>query len=200
MKGLTIATGRISALSDGVFAIAMTLLMLDLKLPELGSDAAPLQTVLLGQIPRFFSWLLSFAILCRLWLIQYVFLSRDESRSRLFTAWDFVFLGAVSFIPFPTSLLSEHHDKTLPVVIFSATLAVAGIALEGMRRANFSERRSSGQPVEPHGSPEHPARLLLVIAALATIMAVFNPRLGAMLWIAYPIVSAVGRRRRRPGR
>lgn len=65
--------GRVSAISDGVFAIAMTLLVLDLKLPDLdpGLSADVFAASVRQQAPRFASWLLSFAILTRLWIIQH---------------------------------------------------------------------------------------------------------------------------------
>ena len=137
--------GRISAISDGVFAIAMTLLVLDLKLPdlEIGMSREDFATVTLRQAPRFVSWLLSFAILARLWMMQYGLLVEGDTRSRGFVGWTFVFLGAVSFTPFPTSLLSEHHDQALSTIVFSATLAVAAIALLGMASIERQRRQAS---------------------------------------------------------
>ena len=148
MKQATFDAGRVSALSDGVFAIAMTLLVLDLKLPDLGQGLGgdAFAAALMEQGPRFFSWLLSFAILCRLWITQHALLAGGGTKSRGFVGWTFLFLGAVSFIPFPTSLLSEHHDQALSVIIFSASLAIAGIALVGMWRAALRHRGASGKP------------------------------------------------------
>ncbi len=124
MKQRTFDASRTSALSDGVFAIAMTLLVLDLKLPDLasGSQSITFAQGLLGQGPRFASWFLSFAILCRLWIMQHAVLTRGDTRSRSFVGWNFLFLGAISFLPYPTSLLSEHHDQSLSVILFSSVL------------------------------------------------------------------------------
>ena len=73
MKQTVFSTARLKSLSDGVFAIAMTLLILDLKLPPLGltTDRGVFTADLVAQIPRFISWILSFAILCRLWIINH---------------------------------------------------------------------------------------------------------------------------------
>ena len=174
MKQATFDAGRISALSDGVFAIAMTLLVLELKLPDLGrglgGDAFAAE--LLQQGPRFFSWLLSFAILCRLWITQHALLAGGDTRSRGFVGWTFLFLGAVSFIPFPTSLLSEHHDQALSVVIFSASLAVAGIALFGMWRAGMRHRDAGARPsiVDPSSK-----RAMFILFATAAVSEVLGP-------------------------
>ena len=61
---------RIEAFSDGVFAVAVTLLVLDLKVPALAhhGDVGELAQALLDQLPKFLSWLISFIIVCKFWL------------------------------------------------------------------------------------------------------------------------------------
>jgi uncharacterized membrane protein len=186
MKQSAFETGRINALSDGVFAIAMTLLVLDLKLPDLGPGLTrdEFSAALLEQGPRLASWLLSFAILCRLWITQHALLTGG-----------FVFLGAISFIPFPTSLLSEHHDQALSVVIFSATLAVAGIALLGMWKAERRDRPSNASPTTTGRSPDRPVLILLVTAVVSSGIAFFSPGFGAWVWVAFPALAVVVSRR-----
>ncbi len=71
MNPKTYDPGRISALNGGIFAIAMTLLVLDLEAPDIAMSAASSVFVcaLADHLPGFVSWLLSFAILCRLWVV-----------------------------------------------------------------------------------------------------------------------------------
>lgn len=197
MKQSAFETGRINALSDGVFAIAMTLLVLDLKLPDLGPGLTrdEFSAALLEQGPRLASWLLSFAILCRLWITQHALLTGGGTRSRHFIGWTFVFLGAISFIPFPTSLLSEHHDQALSVVIFSATLAVAGIALLGMWKAERRDRPANASPTTTGRSPDRPVLILLVTAVVSSGIAFFSPGFGAWIWVAFPALAVVVSRR-----
>ena len=185
MKQRTFDVGRISGLGDGVFAIAMTLLVLDLKLPDLGTGLSreAFSAALAEQAPRFVSWLLSFAILCRLWITHHALLAEGERRTR-----GFVFLGAVSFIPFPTSLLSEHHDQPLSVIVFSLTLVAAGIALLGMHREVRRTRPAGNEAGRGH---ERPVVFLLVTAVLAGILAVFEPAWGLTAWIVFPFVAVV---------
>ncbi len=198
MRQSTFDAGRVSALSDGVFAIAMTLLVFALKLPDLepglGGDA--FAAALLEQGPRFASWLLSFAILCRLWITQHALLAEGDTRSRGFVGWTFLFLGAVSFIPFPTSLLSEHHDQTLSVIIFSATLAAAGIALLGMWRVEQLQRPATGTALAASRTAQVHVFILLATAAVSSGVAFFRPGLGAMVWVAFLVLTAVGWRRK----
>jgi uncharacterized membrane protein len=198
MKQSTFDAGRVSALSDGVFAIAMTLLVLDMKLPDLGPGLGgdAFAAALLEQGPRFASWLLSFAILCRLWITQHALLTEGDTRSRGFVGWTFLFLGAVSFIPFPTSLLSEHHDQMLSVVIFSATLAAAGIALLGMWRVEQRQRPARGSALVASRSPQVLVLILLATAAVSSGVALFSPGLGSMVWVAFLVLTAVRWRRK----
>jgi uncharacterized membrane protein len=182
--------GRVSAISDGIFAIAMTLLVLDLKLPDLepGISNRAFSDSVLQQAPRFASWLLSFAILVRLWIVQHALLARGDTRSRGFVGWTFLFLGAVSFTPFPTSLLSEHHDQALSIWIFSATMAVAGIGLLRMWRAEQSTEE--GDPSQKDSL----RKLVFVLWATALVsaaVALVSPRVGVWIWAAFPIVAAV---------
>jgi len=194
MKRAVFDPGRISALSDGVFAIAMTLLVLDLKAPDFGAGNEPGQFAasLMEQGPSFLSWLLSFAILCRLWIIQHDLLAGGDTRSRGFLAWNFLFLGCVALIPFPTSLLAEHPDKALSVIVFSTVFATAGVALAFMRRA-FSAGEETG--TERRRPMSRSAALLLATAATSCLVAVFHPSLGALVWFSYPITAAEIRRR-----
>jgi uncharacterized membrane protein len=143
MKQGAFSTGRINSLSDGVFAIAMTLLVLDLKLPPLDPSAgrSVVTAALVEQFPRFISWVLSFAILCRLWITHQGLLTTGTTRSPSFMTWNLVFLGAIAFIPFPTSLLSEHHDRALSVFFFSGTSAVTALLLPRWRLRTASNSR-----------------------------------------------------------
>jgi uncharacterized membrane protein len=195
MKHATFDPGRISALSDGVFAIAMTLLVLDLQLPDVGTVSGPsaFAAGIADQLPRFMSWLLSFAILCRLWTVHHDLLAEGDTRTRGFAAWNFVFLGAVSFIPYPASLLAEHPEQLLSVVVFSAAYVVAGIALGRMWQVFVRSRITDGEP----SRPRRISRAMLLILATATgscLLALLDPRLGAALWFTYPFTGGVVRR------
>ena len=82
---------RINALSDGIFSIAMTLLMFNLRAPDLldGADAEQFKAKVLAQTPHLMSWLLSFAILCRLWITHNKLMADTPACSKQFTACNF---------------------------------------------------------------------------------------------------------------
>ncbi len=172
----------------------MTLLVLNLQPPEMAqpTDPSVFSRVLAGQLPGFVSWLLSFAILCRLWTVHHDLLADGDTRSRGFVSWNFVFLGAVSFIPYPTALLAEHPEQLLSVLFFSSTYVVAGFALGRMR--HFSDVETGSQYAEPAPPGASHAMLLIVATAcLSCLLALIDPRLGAMLWFSYPITGGLVR-------
>ncbi len=199
MKQAAITAARLSSLSAGVFGVAMTLLVLDLRLPplDLTADPSAFTAAVVAQIPRFISWILSFAILCRLWITYNRLLSTGKTRSWRFVTWNFVFLGAIAFIPFPTSLLSEHHEQALSVFIFSAAYAVAGLALAGMAVAYRRQLETAGTSSESTAA----VRAVIIILGTALIscfLALFRPWLGVLIWVVYPFASVLAVRARTP--
>ncbi len=199
MKQQWFKTGRLGAISDGVFAIAMTLLVLNLKLPEMKESISSQEfsQAIREQAPHFISWIISFAILCRLWITQHALLEYDDKKSRGFTTINFIFLGAISFIPFPTSLISEHFEQPLSVIIFSATLIVADLALVGMWR--LLDKKGL-EPDTLRDMNLHVKRVIvwmLAIAIISCLLATVNPPLGIFVWIVFPFAGTIIRRKKR---
>ncbi len=191
MKQRAFNVSRIHGISDGVFAIAMTLLVLDIKVPQLTGAVTgdAFKDALLEELPSVISWLISFALLCRLWIAQHALLEGGKRRSRAFIGMNFAFLGAVSFIPFPTALMSEHPDQVLSVIIFSACYALAGLALAGMWYFLERPEDSSENPVKVPLSVKRVIILLPAMALAASLLALVNPRLGVAVWIIMPFLG-----------
>ena len=192
---------RIGAISDGVFAIAMTLLVLNLKLPELQAPVSggAFRDAVFSQWPYFVSWLISFAILGRLWLTHHALVEHGERLSRACAAMNFAFLGAISFIPFPTSLISEHADQPLSVIIFSATCAAAALALAGIYLLLGSSGTVSEDQRQASRSVKRVAATILLIALLACLLTLIDARLGIVVWVAVPFIGISLRRRKAHG-
>ena len=199
MKQSVFSSDRLNALSDGVFAIAMTLLVLDLKFPPMDSsaDREVVIAVAVEQFPRLISWVLSFAILCRLWIIHHGLLRAGKTRSSSFMTWNFVFLGVIAFIPFPASFMSEHHDLALSVFIFSATYLVAATALAAMAVAYRKQLKTAGASKEEHSVAKAVA-IIVATALVSCLLALFHPRLGVLVWVVYPFASTLGVRMKSP--
>jgi uncharacterized membrane protein len=124
---------RIAALSDGVFAIAMTLIVLEIRVPELlpGATDGDLWKALTLLAPRFVTYLLSFLTLGIFWAGQQTQLNHMDRADRDLS-WIYVgFLAFVSLMPFTTSLLSEHIELRLALLIYWANIFVLGSILFG---------------------------------------------------------------------
>ena len=123
---------RLEAFSDGVFAIAMTLLIIDVKLPSAASFAstAELWRVLQHLTPSFFAFALSFGIILITWVNHHATLELINRSTASFIYANGFLLLTVVFIPFPTGLLGAFllTDHAAPaVVLYNATLAAQAI-------------------------------------------------------------------------
>jgi uncharacterized membrane protein len=122
---------RIEALTDGVFAVAMTLLVLDIKVPELQQASAPseLPHQLLALWPKFLSYTISFIILGVYWVGHHLQLASIRTADRPLLWINMLFLLCVALVPFSTALLSEYPKQRVAVAIYSANMIAIGLAL-----------------------------------------------------------------------
>ena len=98
-------TGRTEAFSDGVFAIAITLLVLDINVPE--SDFDDLWQGIAHQWPSYLGYVTSFATIGGLWLAHHGIFRRIQYADARVTRLNLLLLMVVSFLPFPTRLMAE---------------------------------------------------------------------------------------------
>ena len=117
---------RILYFSDAIFAIAITLLVVDLQVP----DAPNLQsgTQLRESIPRIGGFALSFAVIGLFWLGHHGLFRHIKGLDRSLILLNLLFLGCIAFLPYPTSLLSAAGDQVPATVFYAASIAAAGLA------------------------------------------------------------------------
>lgn len=120
---------RMEALSDGIFAFAMTLLVLSLDVPEGARNIsnAAVVAMLVDQLPGFYHYLLAFFILASFWIAHHVQVDRLRQIDRTFL-W--INIGALMFVvlvPFSVSLISDYPGETFAAVIFEANLLFIGL-------------------------------------------------------------------------
>ncbi|HEV8314731.1 MAG TPA: TMEM175 family protein [Burkholderiaceae bacterium] len=116
---------RLEAFSDGVFAIIVTLLVLELKVPTLADhrSAAELGHQLQELLPKFLSWLISFIIVCKFWLNHHHVLGLARHANYAMVWLNAIFLMFQSFVPFPTALMGEYPGNPLAVAFFGIVMA-----------------------------------------------------------------------------
>ncbi|MDB5733086.1 MAG: hypothetical protein JWQ03_2981 [Variovorax sp.] len=139
---------RMEALSDGLYAIALTLLVLELKLPPLPVDAsdAAIRGALVALLPKGLAWMLSFWVIALFWVRQqrlYRYLAAlDPALVRL----ELLGLAIVSLLPFSTALMGEYGDRVTPAAIYAGHLAA--LALATLLRTSHFLRHPALQTLE----------------------------------------------------
>ncbi len=123
-------TSRIEAFSDGVIAIIVTIMVLELKLPGDGSLAS-----LLSVAPSLLSYVLSFVVVAIMWVNHHQLMhAAKHPDGRLLWANNFLLFG-MSLIPFATKYLGQHHTEPLPAAVYGAVLTLAGSGFILLRAA-----------------------------------------------------------------
>ncbi|MBI1774879.1 MAG: DUF3611 family protein [Proteobacteria bacterium] len=123
--------GRLAALSDGVFAVAMTLLVLDLKAPAEGAihGESELWQALVQLSPRLLVYLMSFLTLGIFWVGQQTQLNHLARSDRNLSWIHLCFLFAVSLMPFSTALMAEFIGTRVALVVYWLNILLLGMVL-----------------------------------------------------------------------
>ena len=116
---------RLEAFSDGVFAIVITLLILDIRFPEV--DYSQFAATLPSVLPRILAYVLSFIIIGLYWISHHNSMQVVKKIDRNFLWLNILLLLCVSFIPFPTSLVGRYPFQAWPIIIYGSTLIVCNL-------------------------------------------------------------------------
>jgi uncharacterized membrane protein len=131
--------GRVLAFSDGLFAIAMTLLIVAVTVPTL-TDAGSvdeLADALNDKSAEFVSFFISFAVIGRYWVAHHQFFGRLAAMDGGLIAINLVYLAFIAFLPFPTDLLGTYFENPLSVAIYAVNVAiVSGLEVVLFRHAH----------------------------------------------------------------
>ena len=126
-----ISKSRLEALSDGVFAIVMTILVLQLGGSEISNaeTSRQLDAALLAQWPTFVSYAISFMVVGLYWISHHLYFTfiRDVNEDQLWL--NLLFLFCLSFIPFSADLIGEHPDYRAGAVLYGFNLSACTGAL-----------------------------------------------------------------------
>jgi uncharacterized membrane protein len=123
---------RIVAFSDGVFAIAITLLVLQLDVPNqiAGDD---LNHVLFDQRQDLLAYVISFAVIGRFWIVHHRFFASVTGFDGRLLALNLFYLGWIALLPFSSDVLGDHGGDTAAIVLYAINLS--GVTLVGLLMA-----------------------------------------------------------------
>lgn len=122
--------GRLEAFSDGVFAIAITLLVLELAVPK-GHPPGGLWAALGREWPSFFAYLVSFLVIGIMWVNHHAVFEKVRAVDRAVLFANLALLLFASVIPFPTRLVAEYltsPDARVAMAVYSATMLAAAVS------------------------------------------------------------------------
>lgn len=154
VAGLT--TGRITAFSDGVFSIAITLLVLNLQIPKGITSLTELLNRLQALWPNLMSYILSFVIIGIYWVAHHNMFHYIKRSDRMFLWINILLLMCVAFIPFPAGLLgqfsfvSQSSLAKVAEIIYACNLILTNLTLSLLWWYATSQHRLVDQDIDPH--------------------------------------------------
>lgn len=119
---------RFEAFRDGVFAIAMTLLVIEIKVPDLSeATASTAINTLIHTVPHILSYITSFLVIGVIWLNHNALFHLLKRVDRTVLTINLVLLMCIAFIPFPTAAIGEYGSLQPIVMFYGLTLSLTGI-------------------------------------------------------------------------
>jgi len=192
-------TGRVEAFSDGVFAIAITLLVLEIKVPKLPHDSSPseLAQALLDLWPSYLAFLLSFFAILIMWINHHGLFNLVRRVNHSFLYANGFLLLLVSFVPFPTSVLAEYLDGravNTAAAFYCGTFIFISIGYNLIWQCMVN-----GDLLKPEVSTAHVRkiarayRLGMVVYVISTVVAFTNGYVGLSmnlsLWVLWSVLG-----------
>ena len=192
---------RLLALSDGVVAIALTLLVLSLHVPQVPSnahdanDAAWLARQLQDLTDPLISYLISFYVIAQFWLAHHRTFRLMAGHNEALAWWNFLFLFTITMLPFTSDLLGQYASNPLAVDIFALNLLLA--SLSTVIVVSVAQRKGLLKPGS-HAVELRAGRVrslgvgMVVVASMGVAWA--SPEVAKYMWFLIALVPrALGR-------
>ena len=145
-------TGRIEAFSDGVFAVAITLLVFSINVPHNLSERQALLRALLDQWPAYFAFVTSFATIWIMWINHHTLFTMIRRSDHTLLVLNAVLLMGVTFVPFPTALVADyihHRDQRIAAMVYSGVFVVIAVFFNLLWRHASHQNRLLRRDVDP---------------------------------------------------
>ncbi|HEV7424136.1 MAG TPA: TMEM175 family protein [Candidatus Paceibacterota bacterium] len=180
---------RLEQLADGIFAIVMTILVFEIKVPTLleSSNTLELASVMKTILPIFLSYLLSFSLLFTYWRAHHFFVSvYAKNIDRNLTNINAIFFLFLGLVPFSTSLLGRYSDNQLAIIIFGIHAIIIGLCLFWIRGYVFKSDHIKNIEVSQEEIHRGTIRIFvpMLFAFLAILLSFVNKNLSLWLFTA----------------
>jgi uncharacterized membrane protein len=202
----TMRTTRAEAFSDGVFAIAITLLVLDLKVPAMAGDR--LGRALWEQWPSYLAYAVSFMVIGIIWMNHHAVVDHLRAVDRPLLALNLFLLLWISLIPWPTKLVADYmreggDGERVAALVYAGTMTMMGLAFVLLWRHASRDRRLLGGDLSDAEIARRTRRFAIgaPIYALSVAVALFSAPacLGIIAAVAVYYAVPQGGMMRGPG-
>jgi uncharacterized membrane protein len=173
--------GRVEAFSDGVIAIIITIMVLDLKVPHETTLAA-----LVAIWPTMLSYVLSFLVVAIMWINHHHLLHTAKHADAGLLWSNCVLLFWMSLIPFVTRYLGDNRAAPLPVAVYSGTLACTCVAFSWFQSVLARHNSSNEHLTRHYGKLQRKAAFCIVMYMVAALTAFASPKTSLAILIVLP--------------
>lgn len=182
---------RLVGFSDGVYAIAITLLALDVRLPAVDATALnpPLAVQLVGLLPNLFAFALSFVVIGGYWVAHHRFFSYVERYDTRMLWLNLLVMFFVALLPFPTQVVADYGDTTLGIEVYAGGMTLTGLAIAALMLYAFR----SGLMCDGADMRMSLTKALITpcVFGVSMVVAIWSPTIASSMWWLIAVVYFV---------
>lgn len=178
---------RLDQLSDGIFAIVMTILVFEIRVPEyigLVSEQTLIQS-LFSILPLLLSYLLSFSLLFTYWRSHHIIASvLAKNIDTQFSNYSGIFLFLVALVPFSSHFLGKYLYSKTAIIFFAINIILIGLSLYMMRRYAVKSETIENTPFTKIENEHANMHILFPVysAIIAIFVSFYNPSIAVLLF------------------
>ncbi|HEY1000031.1 MAG TPA: TMEM175 family protein [Streptosporangiaceae bacterium] len=188
---------RLLALSDGVVAIAITLLVLQLNVPHpaalMHPDSASELADQLGKgADQLISYVISFYVIAQFWLVHHRVFRRITGQQEGLAWWNFAFLFTITIMPFTSDLLGEFSANPLAIDIFAANLLLATMATQLTMIYGTRKDLVTPETAQQTRAARYRVAASVLVIAVSMVLAWVNPDAAKYCWLLLAVAPRLG--------
>ena len=185
---------RLEAFSDGVIAIIVTIMVLELKAPHEPTTAA-----LLEVAPIFLFYILSFVVVAAMWVNHHYLIHLVKAVSPKLLWVNNVLLFWMSLIPFVTDYMGENHDVPLAVAAYGVVLTLTSLAYTWLHSVVAQQDQGDPELAKHHQDNVRQASVSTVLYALSVPLAFVSVYVSFAIFVLIPVIYFLPRRQAQVG-
>jgi len=189
---------RITAMSDGVFSIAITLLVFNIKVPDLKPHDVPagLPAAVRALWPYLVSYVLSFIMIGVYWVGHHNIYHHIVRSNRLLLWLNLLFLMCVAFLPFAAALLGRYPQAQTALIVYGSTLICTGLALELLWRYATARGRMIRGELNAGLVRQASVKILTIpaVSVLSIALSWASPAASLALYLLVPLLYVMPNR------